>query len=129
MNLAVWVGVGGFIGSILRYWAAGTVQALSHSIGFPFGTLAVNITGCFVIGFLSGIAHARGEFSPELRAFVYVGILGGFTTFSTFGNETVNLLREDQSALALANVAASVGLGLGAVWLGHAIAQLIWRAA
>jgi len=127
MSLAIWVGVGGFLGSMLRYWTTGVVQALSHSIGFPYGTLAVNVAGCFAIGFLSALAETRGVFTPEARAFVFVGILGGFTTFSTFGNETMDLLQGGERSLALANVGASVGLGLGAVWLGRGVALLIWR--
>lgn len=129
MNAAIWVGIGGFIGSVLRYWASGLVVGLSQSVGFPFATLTVNVVGCFAIGFLSELAETRGGFGPEARAFVFVGILGGFTTFSTFGNETVYLMREGQRVPAMAYVGASVVLGLGAVVLGRAVAQLIWRAA
>jgi CrcB protein len=129
MNTAIWVGIGGCIGSVLRYWASGLIVGLSQSVGFPFATLAVNVVGCFAIGFLSELAESRGSFGPEARAFVFVGILGGFTTFSTFGNETVYLLREGQRVPAMAYVGASVGLGLGAVVLGRAVAQVIWRAA
>lgn len=120
------VGGGGFAGSVLRYLVSGYVQNLSGSIGFPYGTLAVNLAGCFVIGFLSYLADVRGVFTAEARAFVFVGVLGGFTTFSTFGNETMNLLRDGENAYALFNIGTHVLLGLGFVWLGRAMAYLIW---
>jgi CrcB protein len=121
------VGVGGFIGSILRYWVSGYVQQATNSVDFPYGTLVVNLAGCFFIGFLSQLADARGLFTPETRAFTFVGVLGGFTTFSTFGNESLNLLRAGQNNLALGNLSAHLAFGLGAVWLGRTVAYLIWR--
>lgn len=121
------VGAGGCIGAVLRYWMGGWVQALSQSATFPYGTLAVNVLGCFVIGLLSHLADVRGIFTTESRLFVFTGILGGFTTFSAFANESINLLRDGQSASAFMNVAAQVTLGLAAVWLGRIIAGLIWK--
>ena len=121
------VGAGGFLGSVLRYIVSGYVQQSSGSVGFPYGTLAVNVIGCFVIGALSALAENRGVFTTEARLFVFVGILGGFTTFSTFSNETMNFLREGDNLRALANVAAQLILGLGAVWLGRSIVTAIWR--
>ncbi len=121
------VGAGGFMGSILRYLVSGYIQQSTKSIDFPFGTLAVNLIGCFVIGFLAQLAEARGMFTSESRSFVFVGILGGFTTFSSFGNETLNLARDSQIMNALANVGANVILGLFAVWLGRTVSYLIWR--
>ncbi len=121
------VGFGGFIGSILRYLASGYVQQSTKSIDFPYGTLAVNVIGCFVIGFLAQLAEERGAFTSESRLFVFVGILGGFTTFSSFGNETLNLARDSQMLNALANVGANVILGLLAVWLGRTVSYLIWK--
>src|SRR5436190_16242572 len=121
------IGVGGFIGSVLRYLVSGYVQQISQSVQFPYGTLLVNVVGCFIIGLLSQLADARGVFTAELRAFVFIGILGGFTTFSTFGNETMNFLREGENFPALVNVGAHIVLGLGAVWLGRNVAYLIWR--
>ena len=113
MSKVFLVGLGGFIGSVLRYLAGGYVQQLTRSIQFPYGTLAVNVIGCFIIGFLSQLADARGVFTVESRAFVFVGVLGGFTTFSTFGNETLNFLREGENLSALVNVGAHLLLGLG----------------
>lgn len=121
------VGIGGAVGSILRYWVSGYVQDRSQSIGFPFGTLAVNVLGCLVIGILSQLSDDRGMFTPETRALIFIGLLGGFTTFSTFGNESMNLFREGENLLGLANVAASVVLGLGAVIGGRILVSVVWR--
>ena len=87
------VGVGGFAGSILRYLFSGCIQQWTQSAAFPFGILVVNLVGCWVIGFLSQLADARGVFTAETRALVFVGVLGGFTTFSSFANESMNLFR------------------------------------
>jgi fluoride exporter len=121
------VGAGGCIGSILRYVVSGYVQQSTGSVHFPYGTLAVNVIGCFVIGALSALAENRGIFTMEARLFVFVGILGGFTTFSTFSNETMTLLRGGDTLRALVNVAAQLILGLGAVWLGRSVVTVIWR--
>jgi CrcB protein len=96
-------------------------------LDFPFGTLAVNLIGCFVIGLLAQFGEKYGAFSNESRAFLFMGVLGGFTTFSAFGNDTVNLMRQDFVVNAFANVGANVILGLLAVWLGHIVGHLIWR--
>lgn len=123
----VLIGVGGAIGSIMRYLVSGWAQQLSGSVAFPYGTLTVNVVGCLIIGLLSQLADDRGVLTPETRALVVVGFLGGFTTFSTFGNETFNFVRDGQSVWALANIAANVLIGLFAVWLGRTLAYLIWR--
>jgi fluoride exporter len=120
-------GTGGFIGSALRYLIAGWVQQTTRSATFPFGTLAVNLIGCLAIGALSYLAETRGLFTAETRTLVFIGVLGGFTTFSAFGNETMNLWRDGESALALANVTAHLVLCLGAVWLSRVVAFEIWR--
>ena len=120
-------GIGGFIGSTLRYAVTGYVQTWTKSTDFPYGTLAVNLVGCFAIGLLSYLAETRGMFTAEIRTLIFIGILGGFTTFSAFGNETMNLWREGQNALAALNIAAQLVLGLGTVWIGRALAYQIWR--
>jgi len=120
------VGAGGFIGAVSRYLMGGLVQDRLGA-SFPFGTLAVNVAGCFLIGGLSELAEARAYLAPETRAFLIIGLLGGFTTFSAFGNETVNLLRDREWAFACANVTAQVVLAIGAVWLGRSAAHAIWR--
>jgi CrcB protein len=127
VNKLLLVGMGGFIGSVLRYLVSGYVQQLAQSVEFPYGTLVVNLTGCFIIGLLSQLADARGVFTAETRVFVFIGLLGGFTTFSTFGNETMNLLRDGENGFALVNISTHLALGLGAVWLGRTLAFLIWR--
>lgn len=121
------VGLGGALGSMARYLFGSWVQVLSRNQNFPAGTLTVNLVGCLVIGFLSQWADARGAFSTEARAFVFIGVLGGFTTFSSFGNDTLNLARNGWMALALTNVGANVVVGLFAVWLGRVLAAGLWR--
>jgi fluoride exporter len=120
------VGVGGFLGSIARYLVSGYIQDRTGEI-FPFGTLAVNVIGCFVIGGLSELAEARAFLSSETRALVVIGVLGGFTTFSTFGNETVNLLRDGEWGFAMLNLLTHAVLAIGAVWVGRTMAHIIWR--
>lgn len=112
------VGLGGCIGSVARYLVATWVQSRSGSL-FPFGTLAVNVLGCLVIGALMALAVERESLSPNLRLLLVTGVLGGFTTFSAFGYETLALVEiERQPWLALANVALEVVLGLAAAWAG-----------
>lgn len=121
------VALGGALGSLFRYILATWAQTISKSIDFPYGTLLVNLIGCFMIGFLSQLVEARGALTSESRAFILIGILGGFTTFSAFGNDTINLLRDGETLNALANVGANVIFGLILVWLGRALAYSIWR--
>jgi fluoride exporter len=121
------VALGGALGSVSRYLLGTWVQTSSKSLGFPYGTLVVNLIGCFLIGFLSQIAEARGAFTSESRALVFIGILGGFTTFSSFGNDTINLLRDGETFNAFANIGANVIFGLAFVWLGRTVAYWIWR--
>jgi fluoride exporter len=120
------IGVGGFVGTILRYVLGGLVQSGAGSSAFPWGTLTINVLGCFGIGLLAELSEARGFLRPEMRGFLMVGILGGFTTFSAFANETVTAVRDAAMTAALLNVLASVGLGLLAVWAGRMIAHAIW---
>lgn len=120
------VGCGGFLGSMARFWLSGFLQDRVPGT-FPLGTLAVNAAGCLLIGAVSALADRGAFLSAETRAFVMVGILGGFTTFSAFGNETINLMRDRDWALAGVNVLGNVALALGAVWVGRALVQTIWR--
>ncbi len=121
------VGAGGFVGAILRYMLSGLVQNLSGSAVFPFGTLAVNMVGCFAIGLLSYMAEYRGLFGPETRLFVFIGLLGALTTFSTFGHETYGLIKDARVSFALLNVGIHVVAGLTFVWLGRVLAYALWR--
>ncbi len=127
MRILLLVGLGGAFGSMARYLISGWVQSLIPRPIFPFGTLVVNVVGCFVIGLLSYLADTRQALSPEIRTFLMLGILGGFTTYSTFGNETMNLWRDGQTALGLGNIAAQLLFGLTAVWLGRVVGHFIWR--
>jgi CrcB protein len=127
MSKILIIGLGGSIGAILRYLISGYVQHLSKSIGFPYGTLFVNIFGCFIIGMLFHLSDTHGVFSSQSRSLIFIGILGSFTTFSTFGNETMNLFSESENLMASANIVAHIVLGLGAVWLGRVSGYLIWR--
>ena len=124
---ALLVGIGGFVGSVLRYWMSGIAQNAARDSAFPIGTLVVNVLGCLAIGALSELAEARGFLSPDRRAFLVVGLLGGFTTMSAFANESVNAARDGSHAIALANVLVSVGGCLVAVWVGRSLAHVIWR--
>jgi len=121
------IGCGGFCGAVGRYLLSGYIQARSGSIVFPFGTMGVNLVGCLLIGALATLVEVRSLFGPELRSFLLIGLLGAFTTFSTFANETLALLREGRFDLALANAGLQVVAGVAAVWLGRSMALLVWR--
>ena len=119
------VGVGGFLGSIFRYVLSGWVHRILDNPWFPYGTLAVNVTGSLVIGFLAGLVDSRSLFSSEARLFVFIGLLGGFTTFSSLTIETFSLARSAQLLAAAMNVTLQILLGLVAVWLGNLLARLM----
>jgi fluoride exporter len=121
------MGLGGFIGTILRYGLSGYVQQALKNASFPYGTMAVNLSGCLIIGFLSQLADMRGVFSSTARVVIFVGLLGGFTTFSSFANETAKLMRDGQGFYALMNATGHMAVGLAAVWLGYALAYFIWK--
>lgn len=121
------IGLGGAFGSIARYLTSTWVQTISKSLDFPYGTLTVNLIGCFIIGFLAQLAETRGIFTSETRLLIFTGVLGGFTTFSSFGNETLNLARAGSYTGALINIGANVIFGLLAVWLGRSSAYLLWK--
>ena len=121
----VLVGVGSFLGGVLRYGVSTWMHRVLDNPWFPYGTLTVNVLGCLIIGFLAGMAETRAAFTPELRLFLFVGILGGFTTFSSFALETFSLARDTQSVAALFNVGLQLGLGLLTVWIGNVLAHAI----
>jgi CrcB protein len=111
------IGLGGCLGAILRYWLSGVVHRYVSG-SFPYGTLVVNVLGCLVIGFVTSVVEYRQLLSPNSRLFLTIGLLGSLTTFSTLGYETFALLRENETWLALSNVAVSVVVGLVAVAAG-----------
>jgi fluoride exporter len=121
VNAILAVGAGGAVGSVLRYLLTGAVQRLAGS-GFPAGTVVVNVLGSLVIGVLYVWLVERGG-SPGLRALLMVGLLGGFTTFSSFSLETVNLMMQASYGRAALNVLLSVALCIGGTMLGIAIAR------
>ena len=121
------IGLGGFTGALLRYSVSGLVQQWSKSSHFPYGTLVVNLVGCLLIGVLSQVAEVRGFVSAEVRAFVFIGLLGAFTTFSTFGNDTVSLFQEGKDYLSFLNIGLHLVLGLSAVWLGRTLVTMPWK--
>jgi CrcB protein len=123
MEKVLWGGVGGFLGSTLRYGLGGLVARMKAGWTFPLETLVINVLGCLVLGVLAGLAESRGLFAGTTRAFLFIGVLGGFTTFSTFGYETFQLMRDGQWAAAVLSTALQVVLGVGGVWAGHVIAR------
>jgi CrcB protein len=120
------IGLGGAVGSVLRYLLSGVVQGAVGDSGFPAGTLAVNLLGCLAIGLLAELAESRGALDADMRGLLIVGLIGGFTTFSTFANETLTATRENALLMAAGNILMSVVFGLAAVWLGRLLAHAIW---
>lgn len=112
------VGSGSFVGGVGRYYLSGWFLHSFAAHRFPLGTLAVNFIGCLAIGLVGGLAEHYHLFSSSTRLFLITGLLGGFTTFSAFGYETLFLMRTHGLELALLNVFLSVALCLAAVWLG-----------
>jgi CrcB protein len=118
--------LGGALGTGLRMWLS-SWMAVRYGETFPVGTLVVNVSGCFVIGFFAAVTGPDGMFltSPLTRQTVMIGILGGFTTFSSFSLQTLNLLAAGDWWRAGLNIILSVGLCMAAVWLGHIAAATL----
>ena len=117
MNQIIAIAAGGAAGAVLRFLMSGWVYTWLGR-GFPYGTLVVNVVGSLLMGLLSVLLIERLSLGPEWRAAILIGLLGGFTTFSTFSIETLNLIEAGAHAKALANAALSVMLCVGAVWVG-----------
>ena len=124
----LYIGLGGALGSMARFWLSLFVDGRIQS-KFPWGTFLVNVIGSFVIGALAAVADQPGRFSlsPAMRQLLMVGICGGFTTFSSFSIQTLELMRAGQLLYAAANVVGSVLLCLLAVWGGHQFGQILNR--
>ncbi|MGZ4964067.1 MAG: fluoride efflux transporter CrcB [Limisphaerales bacterium] len=120
------IALGGAIGSVLRYWFSGLIARVWGET-FPWGTIIVNITGCFIIGLFFTVTGSEGRVlvAPIWRQFFMIGICGGYTTFSSFSLQTLNLANDGQWLRAGANILLSVALCLIAVWLGHVLALQI----
>lgn len=116
--------LGGAIGSALRYSTVALTNRYHQYGAFPYGTLAVNVIGCFLIAWIGTLAAEKITLNAEVRLFIFTGILGGFTTFSAFGYETFYLFRTSHLHLAFLNILSNLFLGLGAVWLGYLIAKM-----
>ena len=117
------IGIGGFIGSISRYLLEGIVSRHT-TIAFPYGTLVVNLLGCFLIGLFFGVAEGKLLFNINVRSFIVIGLFGGFTTFATFSYETFSLFKEGEVFFAIINIASSVIIGIIALWGGHMLGKL-----
>ncbi len=115
------VGAGGFVGTASRYLANIFIKKLAQNSHFPYGTIVVNILGCFLIGLLNGYADSLGIFSSRIRLFLFIGLLGGFTTFSAFSYETFTLLRNQELSTAFLNIILNILLCLLFVYCGYAI--------
>jgi CrcB protein len=123
----LWVAIGGALGSVGRFWLNGIISA-KFGETFPFGTLAINITGSFVIGIIAALAIPEGRMDSQSRAFatqfLMIGICGGYTTFSSFSLQTLNLLRDREWFYAFGNIFLSVALCMVAVWLGWLLGSI-----
>lgn len=118
------VAVGGALGAVARYGLGGFVHRYAPPT-FPYGTFVVNVTGCLAFGLIAGLSEQRAVIGPAARTFLLIGVLGGFTTFSTYGFETFGLLRDMELGRALANAAGQVIVGVFALWVGYVIARAI----
>lgn len=122
----LWVALGGAVGSVARFWAS-DLAARSLGTRFPWGTLVVNVTGSFLFGFLASLSSPEGRWPAPAgaRTFLLAGLCGGYTTFSAFSAQTLELLHEGQWLAAGANAGLSLLLCLAAVWLGHLAASAL----
>ena len=123
MQQTILIAVAGLVGTVLRYWLSGYV-ARQHTHPFPWGTMAVNLIGCLVTGVVFFITEERLLVSPTVRTVILIGLLGGFTTFSSYGLQTFTLLRDGELGLATLNVAMSNLLGLFMVWVGYVLVKI-----
>jgi len=122
MTKTILIGVAGLIGTLLRYWLAGFVSRQSGET-FPWGTLAVNIVGCLLAGAVFHLTEERALFNPTIRTVILIGLLGGFTTFSSYGLQTFALFKDGAFGLATLNLVVSNVLGVLMVWAGYGLAK------
>ena len=127
MTKVLFVALGGGVGSALRFLIAAATQHVTGT-SFPIGTLVVNVVGCFAIGLLGSAFGGPVLIREEYRLAILVGLLGGFTTFSSYGWESFALANDGETGRALGNILLSNALGLPAVWLGYRTAQAWWGA-
>ena len=120
MQKTIFIAFAGLVGTLIRYWLSGFV-ARQYGETFPWGTLVVNLIGSFLAGAMYHLAEERFLISPTLRTIIFIGLLGGFTTFSSYGLQTFTLLRDGEIGLATLNIALSNVLGLVMVWAGYVV--------
>ena len=118
MQKTIFIALAGLVGTLIRYWVSGFV-ARQYGETFPWGTLVVNLIGSFLAGSIYYLAEERFLISPTLRTVILIGLLGGLTTFSSYGLQTFTLLRDGEIGLATLNIAISNVLGLLLVWIGY----------
>ncbi len=123
MSLWLIVGLGGFVGAILRYWISGWIQ--NGFLSFPFGTLGVNFIGSLVLALVMYASEYRGLFGEDIRVFLTIGVLGSFTTMSTFSYESMKLLEQGEHVLFGLNLVGTVTLCLLAIYLGKVLITLM----
>jgi len=123
MQKTILIAFAGLAGTLLRYWLSGYV-ARQYGETFPWGTMAVNLIGCFVTGAVFYATEERFLINPTVRTVILIGLLGGFTTFSSYGLQTFTLLRDGEFGLATLNVVTSNVLGLFMVWVGYALGKV-----
>ena len=124
MSRTILVGVAGLAGTLLRYWLSGFV-ARRHGETFPVGTMVVNVLGCLIAGAVFNLTEERFLVNPTLRTVILIGLLGGFTTFSSYGLQTFTLLRDGEFGLATLNIVVSNVLGLLMVWVGYGLVKAL----
>ena len=124
MQKTIFIALAGLVGTLLRYWLSGFV-ARQYGETFPWGTLAVNLIGCLVAGVVFFLTEERFLLSPTVRTVILIGLLGGFTTFSSYGLQTFTLLRDGEFGLAILNVITSNILGLFMVWIGYVLGRVL----
>lgn len=124
MNQILYVGIGGAIGSILRYLSVLVVYKFYSDLQFPVGTLIVNIIDCFLFGVVLGIKNLVNWINPAMQIFLLTGVLGGFTTFSTFGYDALVLIKSAQWMNAIIYIIGSVFIGVLSVYLGFKVVQI-----
>lgn len=120
------VGAGGFVGAASRFMLSISIDNYFKETQFPLGIAITNILGCLIIGFSAGLFAEKGWMSSEMRLFLFTGLLGGFTTFSTFVNDTFLLWQEGHIGFSLLNAGGQVMLGLFFVWIGYSLVKLIF---
>lgn len=124
MNQVLAIAAGGAVGSVLRFWMSTWVHSFVGR-SFPYGTLVVNVTGCLLMGFLFVLFVERFSDSVVLRAGILIGVLGGYTTFSSFSIETFNLIEQGEAVRAALNIFGSLILCVSATWLGVIIGRQV----